>query len=495
MPREAAFIFPNQLYKNNPVISKDRTVFLVEDKRYFSDFNFHKKKLILHRASMQAYKDLLSSEGCDVVYIEWKRGNPTATLAVSLEEELKRNKIEELYFLDPVDTKAEQNLHNLCKNNGIKTTKMDTPGFFSSEAELRRYFKDSDKFNFTPFYIEQRKKQGILITKNNKPTGGKWSFDPQNRQKIPEDQKIPAPKFFEPNKYVREAQKYVEKIFPDNPGTAEGFIYPVTHNEVREWFRDFLENRLSLFGDYEDAIRSDESYLFHSVISYALNSGLITPAQVVDETLDFSSGDRVSLNSLEGFIRQVTGWREYIRAVYVLKEEKERNTNFFNFTNPVPDSFYKGTTGIDPVDTVIKRLLNTAYSHHIERLMVMGNFMLLCEISPHEVYKWFMELYIDAYDWVMVPNVYGMSQYADGGLVMTKPYISSSNYIKKMSNFKNGEWCEIWDALYWRFIDKHRKVFEENPRARLMVNILDKKSKKQLEEYSARAEHFLENLY
>ncbi len=495
MQKQAALIFPNQLFENNPVISKDRIILLIEDKRYFSDFNFHKKKLMLHRASMQAYKDMLDAEGCDVTYIEWKKSNPTAVLERSLAEVLKREGVKELFFIDPVDKKAEKELHNLCKENSIKSIKMDNPGFLSSEAELTRFFKDSEKFSFTPFYIEQRKRHKILVNRNNKPTGGKWSFDPQNRKRIPQGLEIPELKTFEPNEYVKEARQYVQRIFPDNPGTSEGFIFPITHSEVREWFRDFLENRLSFFGDYEDAIQADNSFLFHSVISFALNTGLITPSRVLDETFEFSSKDTVSLNSLEGFIRQVLGWREYIRAVYVLKEDKERNTNFFEFTKPLPKAIYSGTTGIDPVDTVIKRLLNNAYTHHIERLMVMGNFMLLCEISPHEVYKWFMELYIDAYDWVMVPNVYGMSQFADGGLIMTKPYISSSNYIKKMSDFKQGRWCEIWDSLYWRFIDKHRKIFEENPRARLMVRVLDQKNKEQLDEYYKTAEKFLENLY
>ncbi len=495
MSKEAALIFPNQLFENNPVISKDRHVFLIEDKRYFSDFNFHKKKLMLHRASMHAYKDLLTAEGCDVTYIEWKKSNPTAVLTRSIEETLREMNVKELFFVDPVDKEAEKGLVELCQKNGINYTKMDNPGFLSSESELARFFKGSDKFSFTPFYIEQRKKHKILVNRNNKPVGGKWSFDPENRQKIPEGLEIPGLKKFKPDEYVKEAQNYVEKVFGDNPGSSEDFIFPVTHAGMREWFRDFLENRLCFFGDYEDAICEKERFLFHSVIAFGLNIGLITPNQVLDKTFEFSSSDTVSLNSLEGFIRQVMGWREYIRAVYVLKEEQERCTNFFGFTKPLPEAFYNGTTGVDPVDTVIKGVLDNAYSHHIERLMVIGNFMLLCEISPHAVYEWFMELYIDAYDWVMVPNVYGMSQFADGGLIMTKPYISSSNYILKMSNFKKGKWCEIWDALYWRFIDKHREVFGKNPRARLMVNVLDRKSKQQIDEYYRIAEKYLDDFY
>ncbi len=451
MQKNAAIVLPDRLYKNNPLLSKQRDVILVEHKKYFTHFKFHKKKLVLHRASMKAYCEKLEKQGYNVEYIEY----------------------------------------NADFNEKINDSG-DDAGFLSSKTYLEEYFKGQKKLSFTPFYIDQRKRLKILVNKQNKPKGGKWSYDPQNRLKIPKGAQIPTLKTAPPDKYVKEAQEYVDKNFPENPGTTEGFPYPVTHEGVKEWFRDFLENRLGMFGDYEDAIESNESFLFHSVISYALNIGLITPQEVLDETLAFAEENPTGLNSLEGFIRQVIGWREYIRAVYIVKEEEERNTNFFGFNKAIPNSFYTATTGVSPLDTVIKRLLNTAYTHHIERLMVLGNFMLLCEISPHEVYKWFMEMYIDAYDWVMVPNVYGMSQFADGGLIMTKPYISSSNYIRKMSNFEPGNWCEIWDALYWRFISKHRGYFGKNPRASLMVRVLDKKSPAELKNYFDLAEKFLD---
>ena len=180
------------------------------------------------------------------------------------------------------------------------------------------------------------------------------------------------------------------------------------------------------------------------------------------------------INSCEGFIRQIIGWREFIRGIYFCKGVEERTKNFWGFKRKISKSFYDGNTGIEPVDDTIKKINTTAYAHHIERLMIMGNFMLLCEFDPDEVYKWFMELFIDAYDWVMVPNVYGMSQFADGGLMSTKPYISGSNYILKMSNYKKGKWCTIWDSLFWNFIDKKREFFEKNPRMRILVRSFDK---------------------
>jgi len=235
-----------------------------------------------------------------------------------------------------------------------------------------------------------------------------------------------------------------------------------------------------------------ESFLNHSVISPLLNSGLITPKHVIQKTLSFK--DKYPLNSLEGFLRQIIGWREFIRGVYKVKGSQERTTNFFNFKRKIPISFYNATTGILPIDITIEKVKKTAYNHHIERLMVLGNFMMLCEFDPDEIYRWFMEHYIDAYDWVMVPNVYGMSQFADGGLMSTKPYISSSNYLKKMSDFPNGEWQKIWDALYWRFINLNREIFAKNIRMKFMVSMLDKMSEDKKTNHFKIANEYLDSL-
>jgi deoxyribodipyrimidine photolyase-related protein len=209
-----------------------------------------------------------------------------------------------------------------------------------------------------------------------------------------------------------------------------------------------------------------------------LNAGLITPTEIIETTLEFHSKNALPMNALEGFIRQIIGWREFVRMIYIREGSKQRNSNFLNFQRQIPASFYNGTTGIEPIDNVIKNLLETGYSHHIERLMVMGNFFLLCEIHPHEVYKWFMELYIDAYDWVMVPNIYGMSQFADGGLMVSKPYFSGSNYILKMSDYPKTKqpWQKLWDALFWRFMNEHRQFLQHNPRLGMLIITYDKMS-------------------
>ena len=255
-----------------------------------------------------------------------------------------------------------------------------------------------------------------------------------------------------------------------------------------------MKNRFHDFGPYEDAVVKDERVLNHSLLSPLINSGLLSPKFIINESIRFYKKYNIPLNSCEGFIRQIIGWREFIRGVYEIKGSYERTHNFWNFSRKIPESFYNGTTGIEPVDDSIKKVIKSAYSHHIERLMVIGNFMLLCEFDPDEVYRWFMELYIDAYDWVMVPNVYGMSQFADGGLMSTKPYISGSSYILKMSDYKKGKWCEVWDGLFWNFMNKQREFFVKNPRMRMLISSFDKMDESKRNIHLENAESFLKNL-
>jgi deoxyribodipyrimidine photolyase-related protein len=255
-----------------------------------------------------------------------------------------------------------------------------------------------------------------------------------------------------------------------------------------------LKSRFAEFGDFEDALVVKENILHHSVLTPMMNVGLLTPNEVLDRAIAFANENAIPLNSLEGFVRQILGWREFIRGVYETQGVAERTTNYWNFKRKIPASFWNATTGIAPIDDTIKKVLATGYCHHIERLMVLGNFMLLCEFDPDEVYKWFMELFIDSYDWVMVPNVYGMSQFADGGLMATKPYISGSNYLMKMSDYKKGAWQPIWDGLFWRFMHTHRHFFLKNPRLSMLVKTFDKMPEEKRNEHLRKANEYLKTL-
>jgi deoxyribodipyrimidine photolyase-related protein len=310
---------------------------------------------------------------------------------------------------------------------------------------------------------------------NGKPEGGKWTYDSDNRKKYPKDKIPPSIQFPQKSSYHQEAESYVSKNFSHHYGELNKFVvYPIDYASAEAWLEQFFEFRFHEFGVYEDAIVREEHFLNHSLLSPLINVGLLAPRYVIDRAIVFAKEHNVPLNSTEGFVRQILGWREFIRGVYEVKGTEERTKNFWGFSRKIPKSFYDGTTGVQPIDDVIKKVLKTGYAHHIERLMILGNFMVLCEFDPDNVYQWFMELFIDAYDWVMVPNVYGMSLFADGGLMSTKPYISSSNYIMKMSNYKKGEWQDIWDGLFWTFMNEHREFFLSNPRLGMLIRTFDK---------------------
>jgi deoxyribodipyrimidine photolyase-related protein len=408
-----------------------------------------------------------------------------------LTDKFVKKNTEKIIAMDIDDYSLNQDLEKLATGLSLEIEIITNEGFLTDKQQLEEHFADKDSYYFTKFYIAQRKRLDILVDGDGKPEGGQWSYDPENRKKLPRKVELPEVNTFGDNKYVKEASEYVEKNFADHYGRSENFAYPTNHKEAKEWLDQFLLERFDNFGPYEDAIDTRGSYLFHSVLTASLNIGLITPDQVVEDALKIADEKKIPLNSLEGFIRQIIGWREYMRAVYIYKGEEQRNSNFFRHKRKLKECWYDASTGIEPVDYVITKVNETAYSHHIERLMVMGNIMLLCEIHPDEAYRWFMEMYIDSYDWVMVPNVYGMSQYSDGGEIVTKPYISSSNYILKMSNFSKEGWCEIWDGLYWRFIDKHKQVFANNHRMRFMVSQLERLDEARKERIFAKAEDFI----
>ncbi|MFB6211662.1 MAG: cryptochrome/photolyase family protein [Halobacteriales archaeon] len=483
MDDDIVLVFPHQLFADHPQIDGDREVVLVEAPRFFNAFDYHVKKLVLHRASMQAYEDRLDEDGHDVSYLAYDE-SPVAT--VFQEAETVRH-------VDTVDHRLRSRLQELSETHDTDRRVAATPMFMTEIDRFRSFFEERD-YRMTPFYIEQRKEFEVLV-EDDEPVGGQWSFDPENREKLPEDTEPPEIPDTEDEVYVEPAQHYVDEHFPENPGSLENFIYPVTHDAAEQWLDTFLEERLAAFGPYQDAFERDGTFLFHSVLSPMLNTGLLTPQQVVDRTLTKHDRQEYPLQSVEGFLRQIIGWREFIRGIYELEGAQEREQNHFDCYRSLPDAFYTAETGLPPVDAAINRVQKHAYTHHIERLMVLGNIMLLLEIDPDEVYRWFMELFIDAYDWVMVPNVYGMAEYADGGLFATKPYISSSNYIRKMSHYDGGEWEAVWDGLYWRFIDEHCELIADNPRMAVMASQLDRMSEETLDNHRERADSFIDQLF
>lgn len=488
-------ILPHQLFSSLMDSSFKGLMVLAEDPLFFRDEKyptlFHKQKLVLHRASMKNYEKELKFYGYQTLYVEAKDLKEGQK---GYEKLFSQQNVTDLYLYDPEDFIIEKRLRQVTKNLNIKMELWDSPNFLSTRAWIKNDFDHLEHYSFTSFYIRQRKRLNILINPLGKPEGGQWTYDQQNRKKAPKglhDLKLPPLVYTE---CLEEAIEYVEKNFSDHVGTIENFNYPVDRKDAQRRFEDFLENRLALFGPYQDAILKDEWLLMHSLLSPSLNIGLLTPHDVLETTLKFCENHHVPLNSLEGFLRQVIGWREFIRGVYRVAHIHQRKTNFWSHYRKIPQSFYEGTTGIIPIDVTIQKLLKHAYCHHIERLMVLGSFMLLCEFDPDAVYRWFMEMFIDSYDWVMVPNVYGMSQFADGGMMTTKPYICGSNYIRKMSNYPSGDWCQIWDGLFWRFLYKHQTFFKTQARLNVLCHQLEKMEKGKLEAHLQVAEKFLKQL-
>jgi len=484
-------IFPNQLFEKSFSIFNGCKTYLIEEHLFFKQYNFHKQKIFFHRSSMKSYEDFLIKKGVEVIYVDSNNENS------DVRNFLNKTEISKVNIYHPEDNWLEKRIKETCQINKIEIKIYENPLFLTSRDSLFPFFNPEKKKLFqTSFYKNQRKKFNILINEYDKPSGGKWTYDDMNRKKFPKNKKTPSIDYSKIKSInFLDSYNYVENNFTKNFGEINSFqLYPTDFKSAKIWFNNFLKTRFDEFGIYEDAVLINESIINHSVISPLINSGLLEPKYIVETSLDYYKKYDIPLNSMEGFIRQIIGWREFIRGVYYSKGTEERTKNYWNFKRKIPKSFYEGSTGIDPIDDTIKKVKKTAYGNHIERLMILGNFMVLCEFDPDEVYKWFMEVFIDSYDWVMVPNVYGMSQFADGGLMSTKPYISSSNYIIKMSDYKKGSWSEIWDGLFWTFMDKQRDFFKKNPRMRMLISSFDKMDSMKKEKLLIDADNFLNSL-
>jgi deoxyribodipyrimidine photolyase-related protein len=493
----ALIIWPHQLFDNHPGLGEDaERITLFEDPLFFGDprypMRFHKQKLWLHRASMAHFRKRLEDGGFEVVRFDYERDDKAAAKLV---KQLKSDGVKGLLAADPVDHTAIKRLRAAAKDHDLELELLPSPGWLNTREHNEEWSEGRKRWFMAEYYKHQRRRLDILMD-DDEPVGGKWSFDEDNRKKVPKKLygEIPGLPGVDHDAIDERARDSVEADFPDALGSIDRLIYPTRHDQARDWFQAFLNERFDRFGDFEDAIVAGESWLWHAVLTPMLNIGLLTPEEVVKETLTFADDKDIPINALEGFIRQLIGWREFMRATYEALGVDMRTTNHWKHTRSIPASFYDGTTGIDPIDDTIQRILETGYCHHIERLMVLGGFMFLCEFDPDEVYRWFMEMFIDSYDWVMVPNVYAMSQHADGGLITTKPYFSGSNYIKKMSDWGAGDWADTWDGLYWRFIWTHREALAKNPRWAMMCRTAERMDEAKMQSHLGRAGAFFKKL-
>jgi deoxyribodipyrimidine photolyase-related protein len=478
-------VLPNQLFIEEIKKLELERIYLYEHPEFFTKYNYNKKKILLHRASMKSFYYQLKDELKDEIEINYL--NFTEDLVDIFKE------VTSIKLYDPVNKNIRAEIVNSAFKNNLKLEIMESPNFLTSIDINIEYFEENNYYHFD-YYKMQRKRLDILIDQNDNPEGGHWSFDSENRKKFPKNIEIPAIPIFKSDFIIEEAKNYVKENFANNPGNLKNFIYPINNNQAGKLFDWFLKNKLNNFGSYQDAIEENVEIGFHSLISSSLNIGLISPEMIVNKTINYyRNSENTSTASVEGFIRQIIGWREYVRALYELEGEEILNSDFWGHKRSFPKEFYQASTNIDVLDNSLSKAVNLAYNHHIERLMILGNFFLISEINEDEVYKWFMEMFIDAYEWVMVPNVYAMSQFAYTEM-MTKPYISSSNYIRKMSHYQEGEWSKVWDALYWRFLDKNKNKLANFPRMNLMISILENMDASKLQSHIKTAEDFLEKI-
>ena len=434
----------------------------------------HKLKILLFLSSMRSYADKLKENKFKLNYSKIDSTDFKKDYTKKLEKLLKTNKIKEVTSFEIEDKFFETKINNFLKKQNIQWNIIRSPMFLDSREDFKKYLSKIKKPFMAKFYKEKRERLNILLNKDGTPEGGKWSFDEDNRKKLPKNTLIPKFPTIKETIHTKKLKPIIEKLFSKHPGDTKKFWFATEYKDISKLLDFFIKDKLNLFGDYEDAVDQKNNILFHSALSPYLNLGLITPDIIIQKIMTYHHSKSVRLNSLEGYIRQIIGWREFMRGIYQNYSKEMESGNFFKHNRKMKDTFYDGSTGLDPLDHAIKNASKFGWSHHIERLMILSNIMNLCEVEPKSVYKWFMEMFVDSSDWVMVPNVYGMGLFSDGGIFATKPYICGSSYFMKMMDFKRGNSCTVMDGLYWRFIDRNRKFFLKNPRLSMMVRIFDK---------------------
>lgn len=441
---------------------------------------YHKKKLVLIFSAMRHFAKELQNHGFQVEYYI------SESFGTAWKEHLEKHKTSEIILHLPTDWKMRKLLEQWIEEqtkNGMTISQLEENLFLVKEEEWNKHLPDSKTWKLDGVYQKLRRQYKVLL-EGDKPIGGKWSFDAENRKSPKPGLQFAKPLIFSPDDITREVIEKVNTDFPENPGTTDSFHLPVTRAQAEEVLEHFLRFRLQTFGEYQDAMLENNPYMSHSLISSAMNIGLLDPLHAIRKAEEAYQEGKAPLAAVEGFIRQILGWREYIRGIYLRKMPDYKHVNAFQHERPLPDFFWWGDTKMNCLHHCVKEVLQNGYNHHIQRLMVLGNFANVAGIQPQEVAEWFNVMYTDAHDWVVLPNVLGMALYADHGTMSTKPYISSGQYINKMSNYckgcryqvseKFGESACPFNSLYWDFLMRHQEVLRDNPRMGLMYQLLDK---------------------
>jgi deoxyribodipyrimidine photolyase-related protein len=488
-------ILDNQLFhwRHLPPERSDVDYLMVEDRDLIASHRFHKHRIIHRLAAMRSHARSLRGAGFSLQYLTLEKASPDESYLQRLERILQEGDFDAIQHFEIEDRALEKSIARLARRRGLRLKVLNSPMFICTRKSFAHWIDSRRRPRMVDFYKRQRRELGILLNERGKPLGGRWSFDQDNRRSLPGHVPISALPKVEPRKLLQDVCKAVAKWFPDHPGTVDGFWFPYTSCGSKRWLEDFLEQRFTRFGDYQDAIARRSDTTFHSVLAPLLNCGLLTPDDVIRRALAFAEVQQIELNNTEGFVRQIIGWREFVRGIHIHYGDIQEKRNFWNHNRGLTPDWYAGTTGIDPLDDVIKKANRIGYAHHIERLMVVGNLMTLCEIKPRSAHSWFMEMFVDSDTWVMGPNVYGMALYSDGGIFASKPYICASNYLLKMSDYQRGDWCTTVDALFWRFVGRHRSFFRSQPRLSMMARRYESLDSSRRDRIESTARAFLDS--
>ncbi len=429
----------------------------------------HPKKIAFIFSAMRHFADTLKASGWRVLYSKIDDPQNSHNIIGEVLRYAEKVEANELFVTKP----GEWRLIELLENTPVKVSIIEDDRFIASHAEFENWAHDKKALRMEFFYREMRRKTGLLMD-GDKPTGGKWNFDQENRKSPPKEIITTEPTIFKHDEITKDVLALVNERYSSHFGEIYPFDYAVTPEDANIILDKFIKHSLPFFGDYQDAMMLDEPFLYHALISLYLNTGLLDPLETCRKVEEaFINGD-APLNAVEGFIRQIIGWREYIRGIYFLKGPGYTDQNYLKAKRKLPSFYWSGDTKMRCVSQAVLQTKNHSYAHHIQRLMVTGNFALLADVDPKEVHQWYLSVYIDAFEWVEAPNTLGMSQFSDGGLVASKPYISSGAYINRMSNYckschydvkdKLGDRACPFNALYWDFLIRHKEKFSSNPR-------------------------------
>ena len=493
---------PNHSWFKN--IDDEIIYVLMEIKQETNYVLHHAQKIIAIFAAMRDFHSSLTKMGHHVIYLKINDQVNQHSFKANLNALFDQHNIKKFEYQEPDEYRLDQDLVNFCNEISIPFECYSSEHFYTTRFEVREFFENKKTWLMESFYRSMRKKYRVLMSENNEPIGSKWNFDQENRRAWKGEPKAlgDVRPTHDHSAIWREINDVKIKCFGEN--NASKFRWPSNRNEALKHLDFFIKNILIHFGDYQDAMHKDETRMFHSLVSFALNTKMLSPAEIVSKVEKSYFSSQISINTAEGFIRQIIGWREYIRGYYWAHMPTLKSDNYFSHQLAVPDWFWNGKTRMNCLKYTISQSLENAYAHHIQRLMVVGNFSLLAGINPKSLHEWYLGIYIDAFEWVEMPNTLGMSQFADGGKLASKPYVSSANYINKMSNYcegchyskneKIGDNACPFNSLYWNFFIVNNKLLNKNPRLAIVNNQIQNMDGKTIKSIQMQAKKHIQNI-